>query len=93
MADQKSEKGLKWKWGVTYRLLDGSKHAAFDVSDGLGVDAGEFVDQPVVQRKQGKVEEQTLPHSLFSPGSSHLCLSKKHRVEVRKVWTTHLVST
>lgn len=44
MADQKSEKGLKWKWGVTYRLLDGSKHAAFDVSDGLGVDAGEFVD-------------------------------------------------
>lgn len=81
MANQKSEKGLKWKWGVTYRLLDGSKHAAFDVSDGLGVDAGEFVDQPVVQRKQGKVEEQTLPHSLFSPGSSHLCLSKKHRVE------------
>lgn len=60
---------------VAYRLLYCSKHAAFDVGDGLRVDGGKLVDQPMVQRKQGQVEKQTLSHCLFSPGGSHLCLN------------------
>lgn len=82
---KKKNKRLKSKRWVTYRLLYGSKHAAFDVGDGLRVDGGELVDQPVVQRKQGKVEEETLSHRLFSPGSSHLCLGKNNEWRLENI--------
>lgn len=64
---------------MTYRLLYDSKHAAFDVSDGLSVDRRQLVYQPVVQRQERQVEEQTLSHCLLSPGSSHLCVNRQHR--------------
>lgn len=64
-------------WGKPYRLLYRSQDAAFDVSNGFGVDGSELVDQPVVQRKQGQVKEKTLSHCLFSPGGSHLCVNKR----------------
>lgn len=61
---------------VTHRLLYRPQDAALDVSDGLGVDRGQLVDQPVVERQQGQVEEQTLSHGVLGPGSGHLCLNK-----------------
>lgn len=61
---------------VTHRLLYRPQDAALDVGDGLGVDGSQLVDQPVVQRQQGQVEEQTLSHCVLGPGSSHLCLNK-----------------
>lgn len=69
---------------VPYRLLYGSEHAAFDVSDGFGVDRSKLMDQSVVQRKQGQVEEQTLSHCLFCPGGSHLCDDKHTKMGSRE---------
>lgn len=62
----------------THGLLDGSQHAALDVGDGLGVDGSQLVDQAVVQRQQGQVEEETLSHCVLGPGRSHLCLNKNN---------------
>lgn len=64
---------------ATHRLLDGSQHAALDVGDGLGVDGSQLVDQAVVQRQQGQVEEETLSHCVLGPGRSHFCLNKQQQ--------------
>ncbi|KAF3842660.1 hypothetical protein F7725_001509 [Dissostichus mawsoni] len=39
----------------THRLLNGSQHAALDVSDGLGVDGRQLVDQPAGQQGEEAV--------------------------------------
>lgn len=66
----------------TYGLLDGSQHAALDVGDGLGVDGGQLMDEPVVQRQQGQVEEETLPYRVLGPRSRHLCSEPQEGLKV-----------